>query len=817
MFSIRSIVVGLCFLCASEIAYAEDAKVEFEKRVQPILKAHCVGCHGGEKPKAKVSLAGARTLEQIASERDLWFRVLAQVENGAMPPEGETALTADERKSIVGWVRGEFTEMLDAKQLKEGRSKFRRLSRNEYANTIEDLFGVRPRVDLHLPDDGRVDGYDKLSAALPLSAEGSLGYFTMADELLKKWVLKPIPKGYDPGKAGRTVRAEAMESGQSPGHTLRLDDGTMVSFNSDTTSGRLNYKGVRVPGIHRIRVSVYGYQTDKPLPFGIFVGNTGSYPQVLELAKVLEAPPGKAAVLETEIYLKSPSGIRLIPFNIGVQVPKNTLAKNCKGPGLAVQWIEDEEPELPLAGDRWLTADFPKAMELELRTPRKVFLSKNTPKNNLAKSVTQDQFLAVMKTTFVRVGAQLFRRDLTTPEIERIVADIAKQIDAGAALDSVFLDKVAELMTAPEFLCVIEDPGPLSDFPLASRLSYFLWNSTPDEALMALARAGKLRDPKVLKEQTERLLNDPKAGRFVSDFADQWLGLRGIDDTTPDDKLYPEYTKDELLKPSSVRETQAFFRAMLEGNLGVKHFVDSPWAFVNAPLAKHYGIPGISGVELRKVDLPESSPYRGLWTQSAVMKVTANGTGTSPVKRGVWVAERLLGTPIPPPPPNVNPIEPDIRGAKTLREQLALHSSGGTCAACHAKFDPYGFALESFDVTGAFRKNYRVPDPDAAALPPQQRKGRALWREGLPVDSSGKTPGGEVFAGIAELRKMLAADPEALAKGLVRHLMIYSTGAPVSVVDQPAVARIAKAAATEGHGVRSLVHAVVQSETFRSK
>jgi len=787
---------------------AEDAENAFRSRVQPVLTAHCGKCHGEEKPKAKLTLTGPRDLEQLAAERDHWFRVLAQVETGAMPPEGEKAISDAERQAVAGWIRGELSELLAARQLKEGRSKFRRLSRNEYANTVQDLFGIRPPVNVHLPEDGRVDGYDKVSAALPLSAEGSLGYFTMADDLLKKWVLKPIPKGYDPSKAGRTVRAEAMESGQSPGHTLRLDDGTMVSFNSDTNSGRLNYKGVRVPGVHRIRVSVYGYQTDKPLPFGIFVGNTGSYPQVLELAKVLEAPPGKAAVLETEIYLKSPSGMRLIPFNIGVQVPKNTLAKNCKGPGLAVQWMEDEEPEQPLAGDRWLTADFPPALDQELRTPRKVYLSKNAPKNTLAKSATREQYLAVMQATFTRVGARLFRRDLSALEVERIVADIAKQIDAGVALDSVFLDKVAELMTAPEFLCVVEQPGPLSDFALASRLSYFLWNSTPDEALLALARFGKLRDPKVLKQQTERLLNDPKAGRFVNDFVDQWLGLRGIDDTTPDDKLYPEYAKDELLKPSSVRETQAFFRTLLEGNLGVRHFVASPWVLVNESLARHYGLPGVAGMDLRKVNLPEASPFGGLWTQSAIMKVTANGTNTSPVKRGVWVAERLLGTPIPPPPPNVNPVDPDTRGAKTLREQLALHSSGGSCAACHAKFDPYGFALESFDVTGGFRKHYRIAE---------QQKGRSTWRDGLPVDSSGKAPDGQAFSGIAELRKTLAKDPGALAKGVARHLVIYSTGAPVSVVDQTAIERITRSAAADEYGLRSLIHSVVQSELFRSK
>ncbi len=368
------------------------------------------------------------------------------------------------------------------------------------------------------------------------------------------------------------------------------------------------------------------------------------------------------------------------------------------------------------------------------------------------------------------------------------------------------------MLTAPEFLCVIEPPGKLSDFALASRLSYFLWNSTPDQTLLDLARNGSLSNPKVLHEQTERLLNDPKADRFVTDFVNQWLGLRGLDDTSPDRNLYPDY--DEFLKLSSAMETEGFFRILLNENLSVCKFVASPWVLVNDRLAKHYGLPNVVGQQLRKVNVPESSPYGGVWTQSAVMKVTANGTNTSPVKRGRWVSERLLGNPIPPPPPNIKPIEPDTRGAKTLREQLALHRADPSCAACHAKFDPYGFALESFDVAGGFRKNYREVDPAVVALPPQQRAGKPTWRDGLLIDATGQTPDGRAFTGILELRQLLAKNPEQLARGVTRHLITYATGTPASLLDQPAIESIVKTASKEDYGLRSLVHAIVQSEVF---
>ena len=815
------------FCLLAHLACAQDAALTFSTRVQPLLKTYCTECHAGAKPKAGIQLSGPRTADQLAAERDHWFRALDALEAGTMPPKDEKQPTPAERAALVAWLRGDFTNIFLNRQRAEGRSKLRRLSRTEYANTLFDLFGVKPPVGLNLPTDGRVDGYDKVAAALPLSASGAAGYFKMADDILAR-MLRPIPK--TPPKAtakprspdllddvlgekkattntapaspfdpARTTRAIAFGSEQSKGHVLELPDGTKVSFNTDTTSGPLRgFNGPRNPGLHRLRLSVYGYQTDKPLPFGIYAGHTGAYPQIIELVAVLEAPPGKAAILETEIYLRTadlndlaPIGdnFRLIPFGLGVPVPKNSQASACRAPGLAVQWVEIEDPELPLLGDRWLRADFRTALAGGLQN--------------------RDVFIKAAEATFKRIAPRLFRRDLSADELAKLNLAFAERLDVGVTADNALRDCVVELMTAPDFLCIVEQPGPLNDFALASRLAYFLWNSTPDDALLDIARAGKLRDPKVLAAQTDRLLKDAKSSRFVDDFTDQWLGLRAIDDTSPDSKLYPEYAKNDLLKRSSVQETRAFFRRVLDENLSVREFAAANWTFANASLAKHYGLPGITSLALQKVSLPADSAYGGLWTQPAVLKVTANGTYTSPVKRGVWVAERLLGISIPPPPPDIPSVEPDIRGAKTLREQLALHSSQGSCAACHAKFDPYGFALESFDVTGTYRKAYRVLNPE--------RKAGPWWTEGLPVDCSGKTPTGQTFADIRELRKAVAQNPAQLARGVTRHLVTYATGAPATRLDQPAIESIVTAAAKNNHGLRSLVHGVVQSELFRSK
>ena len=830
---LRFFSTGAVWVVSAHLSLGADLEATFKVQAQPLLQSYCKECHGSSKPKAGISLGASGSETDLLNERDVWYRVLDQVESGAMPPKDETQPTRAERDALAGWIRKELHGTLLARQKSIGRSTIRRLNRNEYANTIFDLVGIRPSVLMNLPADGRVDGYDKIASALPLSAVAAEGYIDMAEGVLNS-LLQPRPKAQParvlPAKAtgGVDDLADLLEDGkkkeaadgassfkrlwarsseQSKGHILELEDGTMVSFNTDTTSGPLGKKssdgkegfdGVSVSGMHKLRLSVYAYQSDKPLAFGIYAGNTGAYPQIIELVQVLEAPPGKPTVLETEVYFHSAKtsdnggadGFRLIPFGLGVPVPKNTLAKNCKGPGLAVQWVDVEAPNIPTKGDVYFRADFKEVLEGGLRN--------------------RDVLVKAAESTIRRVGARLFRRDLTQEEISRMKLGFSDQLDGGLPYESALLEIFVGFLTAPDFLCLVEAPGRLNGFALASRLSYFLWNSTPDEVLLAAARSGRLLTPAGLAEETERLLTDPKAERFVADFTDQWLGLRAIDDTSPDAKLYPEYAKNDMLKRSSVLETRAFFKRMLAENRPVRDFVAPDWGYINEALAGHYGLPPVTGFKLREIKLPPDSLYGGIWTQPAVLKVTANGTYTSPVKRGVWMAERLLGTPIPPPPPNITSVEPDIRGAKTLREQIAMHSEKVSCAACHARFDPYGFALESFDVTGKFRKNYRT-------LRAEPEKGLPPWTDGLPVDSSGNTPEGRTFGDIRELRALVAGRPEQLARGVTRHLVTYATGAPVTRVDDDALAEIVKGAATEGYGLRSLVHAMVRSEMFQWK
>jgi hypothetical protein len=334
----------------------------------------------------------------------------------------------------------------------------------------------------------------------------------------------------------------------------------------------------------------------------------------------------------------------------------------------------------------------------------------------------------------------------------------------------------------------------------------------PDDELLALAGERKLGQPEVLRRQVERMLDHPKAAAFTENFVGQWLGLREIDATEPSHILYPEF--DHLLKVSMIRETELFFDELLKHDLSVANFTSSDFTMLNGRLAKHYGIPGIEGWEFQKAELPADSHRGGVLTMASVLKVTANGTTTSPVMRGAWILDRLLGTPAPPPPADVPAIDPDIRGATTIREQLSKHRADAACAGCHAKIDPPGFALESFDCIGGRREEYRVTGSGRSV----EVNGRRMsYHIGKRVDPSDKLEDGRPFADVDELKQLLLTDKDRLARAVAMKLTTYATGAAPSPVDRPAIDQMVNNIRGKDFGLRSLVHEVVQSELFRNK
>jgi hypothetical protein len=340
-------------------------------------------------------------------------------------------------------------------------------------------------------------------------------------------------------------------------------------------------------------------------------------------------------------------------------------------------------------------------------------------------------------------------------------------------------------------------------------MSYLLWNRMLDEKLWVLASKGKLSDPEVVKQQVERMLSDPRADSFVVDLADQWLDMNQIDFTEPDPRMYPGF--DTIVENSMLDETHAYLQEMLDKDLSVANLIDSDFTFLNSRLAAFYKIGDNEEValsdQIKKVSLPKSSRRGGLLTQGSIMKVTANGSTTSPVIRGVWVSERLLGQPIPPPPENVPAIEPDIRGANSIREMLAKHKENGDCAACHRKIDPPGFALENFDPSGRWRTHYGNA----------KKKKNKKQLDKLLVDAGFEMPDGTNFKNLKQFKNIVLKDKHKLAANVAEKLITYGTGATVQYADRADIENCVSKTAKNGYGFKSLLKEVISSELFLSK
>jgi hypothetical protein len=414
--------------------------------------------------------------------------------------------------------------------------------------------------------------------------------------------------------------------------------------------------------------------------------------------------------------------------------------------------------------------------------------------------------------------AHAYRQPVREEDVRLFLGLIDRQLDSGRGFAAAMLAGYTAVLSSPKFICVEESPGRLDDWALATRLSLFLWNSTPDAELRELAARGELHRPEVLDRETERMLDDPKAARFVEAFLDYWLDLRRVDETSPSTTLYSDYYIDDALVEASLAETRLFFADLLTHDRPARNIVDSDYTFVNDRLAAHYGIPGVTGVAMRRVELPPGSPRGGLMTQASVLKITANGTTTSPVLRGKWVRERIMGLDVPPPPPTVPAVEVDIRGAVTIRQQLDKHRADKTCAACHSKIDPPGFALENFDVMGGWRDRYRATAEDGEVETGFGKNGWPLdFRYALPVDASGQLPDGRTFQGIRDFKRLLLADQAQIARNLAQQLTVYATGAPIRFADRAAIEQILQGARAQQYGVRSLVHQIVHSDLFLNK
>lgn len=611
--------------------------------------------------------------------------------------------------------------------------------------------------------------------------------------------------------------------------------------------------GARLPGRYRIRASHWAFYYDK----GEIEPARQPEIAVLELKNELGAEPlhyfdagaNGAVVQEFEAWLKPGdrfgwTAVSLWPKRVSEHPGKGTTYE---GPGIAVDWFEIEGPlfdQWPPAGHRLLFGDLPlKPLSPESGLnlpPRQRFPGESFLYPELARyphgnrddlplhavenhrdhgpfTPFTEEPLADAENLLREFLTLAYRRPVDDREVDGLLGLVAARLEDGDSFELAMRQGYSAALTSTPFLYRMETPGPLDDHALAARLSYFLWNSLPDAELLELADNGGLAQPDTIRAQARRLMEHPRFDRFIAEFLDHWLALDQIEATTPDRRLYPEFRP--FMADMMVMETRAYFRELMLGNRPVWEVIDSDWGMLNQAVAELYGVEGVEGHQPRRVELPADSPRGGILTQPALLKVTADGTSTSPVLRGVFILERLLGIHPSPPPPDISGVEPDVQGAVTIRELLARHSEMASCAACHRQIDPPGFALEEFDPIGQWREHYRateVGEPAALTYPNGQR---SAWRHGREVESDGVSEEGIEFAGINDFRQALrqAGHEDTVARNLMDRMITYATGAEVSYGDRAERDVMLAKWRGQGYGLGDLVEIVVASSLFREK
>ena len=791
-------MIWMLIACAIlECVTSSVMAAETDSPAKQLFTQHCEKCHSASKAEGKFTVASLKEDFSDRQNREKWLTVLEQLRDGNMPPKDEPRPPVMVVQSVMEWISAQSRNAEIAHRELEGRVVMRRLNRAEYANTVRDLLGVEVDLSDLLPLDTSTNGFDNNAELLHTSSFLMRNYLDAADRVLdeaianepKPWIQK---KRFD-------IREE--KSVKATGSVYRhTDDGVAIFATWESANIRVTMWNFRshVRGKYRFRISGYGFQSEgKPIAFRV---TAGTLKEVTEerLIDYFAVPADTPTVVEFTEQLEPENRIRILAEGLPALPPavEKIGADKYTGPGLVIQWVDVEGPILEswpppshqvIFGDLKQTRISPERYEVVSTQPM----------------VDAERILR----DFAR---RAFRRNVSDVDIQPFLARVKSKLDQNYSFEQAMRVGLKGVLVSPSFL-FLREPGPkLDDFALASRLSYFLWSSMPDEELFQLAAANQLHEPDVLREQVERLLNDPKAKAFNTNFTGQWLSLRAIDATMPDGTLYPEY--DDILKTSMLKETSLFFDEVLKNDLPLTHFVSSDFTFLNARLAKHYGIPGIEGMEMRKVTLPSDSHRGGLLTMGSILKVTANGTTTSPIIRGSWVLERILGTPPAKPPLDVEAIEPDIRGATTIREQLAKHRKVESCASCHRTIDPPGFALENFDVIGGWREHYR-----STGEPRTVNGRRVRFWNGPAVDPGDELPDGRKFRDIDEYKKLILEDKDQLARNLTEKLLAYGTGAAPSIADKPHIETIVGRLRDKNYGFKALIHEIVQSPLFQSK
>ena len=756
----------------------------FDREVKPFLTRHCLQCHNANLRTAEINLGDFDPEHPVRNQQDLWQAVLRELRGGRMPPPGNPRPTVEQLRRVDRWIEARLEEEAASISPSPGRVTARRLNRTEYDNTIRDWLGLDLKLAGDFPLDDTGYGFDNIGDVLSLSPLLMEKYLAAAEKIAGRAIVvrrnaKPVLARY------LASRSEQLPSAPEGVHTVRFSpEGRLRTEHAFPSSGE-----------YEVQVQVVDRRKSPPAKEGEVVP--------------AELPSATLALLLDGSYLQTfhvrPNAYDRGTFDIRTRVNSGVhllealprLDSESLGTSFSQPVIEDSAdipPARPVFVDSMeILGPFNVTPEPLPDSHRRVLICGHQPGEHLP-----DCTDSILRNLTLRA----YRRPATEQELDRLRVLVTSAQSDGEPLEQGIRIALQAALVSPYFLFRLEfnpeaDPAdsvhPVGPYELASRLSYFLWSSLPDDELFGLAQEANLHDPQVLRQQVGRMLKDPRSEALVENFAGQWLQLRNLESARPDPDRFPDF--DEPLRDAMRQETALFFRSILQEDRSLLDFLDANYTFLNQRLARHYGHPGVEGQHFRRIELA-GERRGGLITQASILTVSSYPTRTSPVLRGKWILESLLGAP-PPPPPVMETLEEEPNSSPmSLRQRLEKHRSLPACAACHQKMDALGFGLENYDAVGAWRTE----------------------DGGFPVDAAGELPGGRSFQGPKGLKALLAeTERDAFVHCLTEKMLTYALGRGLEPYDKAAVDRICRKLENNGFRFSQLVQSIVESLPFQMR
>ncbi|MDX2031904.1 MAG: DUF1592 domain-containing protein [Blastocatellia bacterium] len=799
-------------------AAPKPAEESFEATVLPFFAENCVSCHNEKRSTGGLNLEAFKTAASLMAHRDAFEHILQRLRSGEMPPKSAPQPEAAAVNAVVRLIEGAYARADKAARPDPGRVTARRLNRAEYNNTVRDLLGVHLRPADDFPQDDSGYGFDNIGDVLSLSPVLMEKYLASAEMVARAAVFGPEPLKPSLTRV-RTLGTSEIKASVTP--LVDYDQTGLSLPNAAHVTHRFP-----VDADYQIRAILGGVRPlgSEPLQLGLWVDGKlvqtfGFNPEQLasfsddrqdfasmihEFRQWLTAGEHWIAVSPLKMYEGLPASYngpnpstRPTPTLPAFRPPRRELPPE-RVEELRKQFEARRAMKVPGNQARIRTLEFAgpynQASGPSAASLKKIFIC----------SQPTDHSPSCARRIVSHVARRAWRRPVTPREVEQLTGLVTMAQQKGDSFEEGICLAIQAMLVSPHFLFRIEQdrqerPGDASSVSigqheLASRLSYFLWSSMPDEDLLQAADLGRLRRPDVLTAQIQRMLADPKSQALVENFGGQWLELRKLESVKPDRDRFPEF--DDYFRLSIRRETELFLENIVRHDGSILDLIDGNYSFLNERLARFYQIPGVTGPEFRKVAFAPGAERGGLLTQASILTVSSYATRTSPVLRGKWIMENMLNTPPPAPPPDVPTLdEGKVGSTASLRQQLEEHRKNPTCASCHSRMDPLGFGLEKFNAIGAWRT----------------LDGK------FPIDDSGILPDGRAFQGPGELKKIIRAERDAFTRGLTDKLLTYALGRGLERYDKPTVKKIADNVAARNYRFSSLVQEIVNSMPFQMR